>query len=234
MHIRTLILPLALLAIGAAPAPEERRVLLTGFERIRVDGPFEVRVTDGPPSATITGDRRAIDRVSVRNQSNVLVVGVNIENSEGWRGKENMATITVTVPRLRAAQINGGGKLTIESITGQRVDLGINGAGSLTVGRLTADQLVATLTGTGLLKLDAGKALNARVTTYGAGSVDATGVVANDLTVNSQSAGDSRFTARFTANISSLGTGAVRVEGNATCRLAGPGPASCAGKVEGR
>lgn len=228
------LIPLALLAAGSAPAPETRRVLLTGFDRIRVEGPFEVRVVPGPPAATVTGDRRAIERVSIRNQGNVLVVGVSTQNWEGWRGKEGVALVTVTVPRLRAANINGGGKLDIASLASQRVDLGINGAGSLTVAKLNADQLVATLTGTGIVQLDAGMARTARFMTYGAGSIDAAGVAVNDLTVHSQSAGDSRFTARFTANISALGTGAVRVEGNATCRLAGPGPASCAGKIEGR
>lgn len=229
-----LLIPLALLAAGSAPAPEERRVLLTGFDRIRVDGPFEVRVVAGPPSATVTGDRRAIERVSLRNQGNVLVVGVSTQSWEGWRGKEGAALVTVAVPRLRAANINGGGKLEIASLAGQRVDLGINGAGSLTVANVTADQLVATLTGTGIVRLDAGMVRTARFMNYGAGSIDAAGVAVNDLTVHSQSAGDSRFTARFTANISALGTGAVRVEGNAVCRLAGSGPASCAGKIEGR
>jgi hypothetical protein len=229
-----LLIPLALLATGFAPAPEERRIMLTGFDRIRVDGPFEVRVVAGPPAATVTGDRRTIDRVSIRNQGDTLVVGVGTATWDGWRDKEGLAAITVTVPRLRAAHINGGGKLEIGGITGQRIDLGVNGAGSLTVRDLAADQLVATLTGTGIVRLDAGTARNARFTSYGAGSIEATGVTVNDLTVHSQSAGNSRFTARFTASVSTLGTGSVRVEGNAACRLAGPGPASCAGKSEPR
>lgn len=234
-----LLIPLALLAAGFAPAaeapsPEERRVLLTGFDRIRIDGPFEVRVAAGPPSATVSGDRRAVERVSIRNQGGVLVVGVSTATWEGWRDKEGLAAITVTVPRLRAANINGGGKLDIASVAGQRVDLGVNGAGSLTVRSMAADQLVTTLTGTGIVRVEGGTARTARFTSYGAGSIDATGLAVSDLTVHSQSAGDSRFTARFTANVSTLGTGSVRVEGGATCRLAGPGPASCAGKVEGR
>ncbi len=229
-----LLIPIALFAAGSAPAPEERRVLLTGFDRIRVDGPFMVQVVAGPPAATVSGDHRAIDRVSIRNQGGILVVGVSTATWEGWSDKERAAAITVTVPRLRAANINGGGKLDIASIAGQRVDLGVNGAGSLNVRSLTADQLVTTLTGTGIVRVDGGTARTARFMSYGAGSIDATGLSVSDLTVHSQSAGDSRFTARFTANVSTLGTGSVRVEGNAACRLAGPGPASCAGKVEGR
>jgi len=229
-----LLIPLALFIAGFAPAPEERRVLLTDFDRIRVDGPFNVQVVSGPPSATISGDRRAVDRVSIRNQGGILVVSVSTATWEGWNDKEGAAAITVTVPRLRTANINGGGKLDIASIAGQRVDLGVNGAGSLTVRNLAADQLVTTLTGTGIVRVEGGTARTARFMSYGAGSIDAAGLSVSDLTVHSQSAGDSRFTARFTASVSTLGTGSVRVDGNAACRLAGPGPASCAGKVEGR
>lgn len=226
-----LLIPLALLAAGAS-APDERRVMLTGFDRIRIDGPFDVRVVAGSPSATVAGDRRAIERVSIRNQGDTLVVGVSTATWDGWREKEGQAAITVAVPRLRAAHINGGGRLEVAAMAGQRIDLGINGAGSLTVRNLNADQLAATLTGTGLLRLDGGTVRSARFTSYGAGSIEAAGVGVNDLTVHSQSAGNSRFTARFTATVSTLGTGSVRVEGNAACRLAGPGPASCAGKSE--
>ncbi|MEG3153208.1 DUF2807 domain-containing protein [Sphingomonas sp. ZT3P38] len=234
MHIRTLILPFVLLAIGAAPAPQERRIQLTGFERVRVDGPFVVRVIPGSATATITGGRGAIERVSIRNQGNTLVVGVSTSTWEGWREKDGVATITVATPRLRAANINGGGKLDIEAMTSQRIDLGVNGTGSLSIGKLTADHLVTTLTGTGMIKVAGGSARNARFMNYGAGSIDAGGLAVNDLTVHSQSAGDSRFLARFTATVSVLGIGAVRVDGNATCRLGGPGPATCAGKTERR
>lgn len=225
-----LLIPFAFAAFGAAPAPEERRVMLTGFERIRVDGPFTVHVIEGSPSATVSGDRRAIERVSVRSQGGVLVVSRSIQTSEGWRGNEALAAVTVAVPRLRTANINGGGKLEIDRIEGQRVELGVNGAGSLSVAQLTADQLVTTLTGTGLIRFGGGAARTARFMTYGAGSIDAAGLAVNDLTVHSQSAGDGNFTARYTAAISVLGTGAVRVAGNAACKIAGPGPASCGSK----
>ena len=227
-----LLIPFAFLAAGLAPAPEERRVMLTGFDRIRVDGPFEVRVVPGSAAATVTGDRRAVERVSIRNQGDILIVGVSTATWDGWRDKEGRAAITVSVPRLRAANINGGGRLDIDTISGQRVDLGVSGAGALTVRSLAAEQLVATLTGTGIVRIDAGAVRSARFTSHGAGTIEAAGLAINDLTVHSQSAGNSHFTARFTANVSTLGTGAVRVEGDAACRLAGPGPASCAGQAE--
>jgi hypothetical protein len=236
--MRSFLILVPFLAVGAAPAPqaaESTTVMLTGFERLRVDGPFLVKLIDGqPPKATITGDRRAIDRVSVRNMGGQLVIGPRNQTFEGWSEASGPLTITVGARGLRGININGGGSVDIDRIAGQRIDLGVNGAGSLNIARLDADQLAVTLTGTGAVRIKGGMTRTARFGSYGAGSIDATGMNINDLTVQSQSAGDSRFTARYTAQIASLGTGTVRVAGNAACLISGPGPASCTGKTERR
>lgn len=236
--MRSLLILAPLLAVGAAPVPqaaESNSVMLTGFERLRVDGPFRVKVIDGqPPKAVITGDRRALDRVSVRNMGGQLVIGPRNQTFEGWSEASGAVTVTVGARGLRGISINGGGSVEVDRMSGQRVDLGVNGAGSLTIAQLDADQLAVTLTGTGAVRIKGGMTRTARFGSYGAGSIDATGMRVNDLIVQSQSAGDSRFTARYTAQIATLGTGAVRVTGNAACLISGPGPASCAGKTERR
>lgn len=233
--MRLLILPLLLAAAPASP-PDSRTVMVTGFERLRIDGPFVVKVTSGgPPGATIeAADRRALDGVSIRNLGGQLVIGPRNATFEGWSEKNGPATITVSARDLGAVTINGGGRVAIDRLRGQRVDIGVNGAGSLAIDKVEADQLAVTLTGTGAITLNGGATRTARFNSYGAGSIDAAAMPVNDLTVHSQTAGDSRFTARFTAAISSLGTGAVRVTGGAACMLTGPGPASCAGKTERR
>lgn len=236
--MRMLVIPALFLAAAAAPVPqaaESTTVMLTGFERLRVDGPFRVKLIDGqPPRATITGDRRAIDRISVRNMGGQLVIGPRNQSFEGWSEQSGPVTITVGARGLRGVNINGGGSVEVDRMTGQRVDLGVNGAGSLTIARLDTDQLAVTLTGTGAVRINGGTTRTARFGSYGAGSIDAAGMSINDLTVQAQSAGDSRFTARYTAQIASLGTGSVRVTGSAACTLSGPGPASCSGKTERR
>lgn len=230
--------PLAVpLLIGAAAPqmPESSQVMLTGFERLRVDGPFRVKVVDGqPPAATIAGDRRAIDMVSVRNMGGQLVIGGRNASFEGWNERSGPVTITVGARNLRGITINGAAAVEVDRIAGQRVDLGINGAGSLTIARLDADQLAVTLTGTGSLKVQSGLARSARFGSYGAGSIDTGGLTVNDLIAQAQTTGDSRYTARYTAQIAALGAGTVRVTGNAACLITGPGPATCTGKTERR
>lgn len=238
MPVRIALLPLALLpllAIGAAPPPEERRVMLTGFDRIRIDGPFRVQVvSDRPAAATLSGERRAIEGVSVRNVGNTLVIGASTATFDGWRDKSGGATITIATRSLRAASVNGGGSLDIDQMRGQRIELTLNGGGALSVGTVTADHLATTLTGTGAVRIAGGTARNARFLTYGAGSIDASGMVASDLTVHAQSAGEGNFTARYTANITALGAGSVQVAGDAACRISGPGPVRCEGKASQR
>jgi len=236
--MRSLLIPVLLLTSAAAPVPqaaESTTVMLTGYERLRVDGPILVKVIDGqPPKAVITGDRRALDRVSVRNMGGQLVIGPRDQTFEGWSEASGAVTVTVGARGLRGININGGGSVDVDRMGGQRVDLGVNGAGSLNIAQLDADQLAVTLTGTGAVRIKGGLTRTARFGSYGAGSIDATGMTVNDLIMQSQSAGDSRFTARYTAQIATLGTGSVRVTGNAACLISGPGPASCTGKTERR
>ena len=138
-----------------------------------------------------------------------------------------------TVPSLRAALINGGGKLTVDRVEGARVDLSVNGAGVLDIAAIDTEQLNATLTGTGEMKL-AGRASRASVGSYGAGSIDAAGLLVNELTVRASTTGEGHYAARYTARVSSDGLGAVTVDGKAKCTVSGSGPVFCGDNVERR
>lgn len=236
MRYRLLLLPLTLLVIGAAPVPAERRFMLTDFDRIRLSGPFSVEVTTGgPPGAVVVGDGRAAERVNLRVDGGLLVIAASTQGYDGWRdGRDGQLTIRISGRQVRGARINGGGRLAIDRVSGQRIELGLAGSGQIEVGSVAGDQMLTTLTGTGAVTLKDGAVRSARFISQGAGAIDAVGLRVADLNVQSQSSGDSRFTASLTAAVSALGTGAVRIEGKAVCRLNGPGPMSCAGKVGDR
>lgn len=225
--MRRAALSLLLLSLTAS-APDERSFMLTEFDRIRVDGPFEVRViTTGPAGARASGDGRAIERVRLRVDGQTLVVTTDTRGFEGYgRDRNNPPVITVRAQRLRAALVNGAGSLTIAAMRSQRVDLGVNGGGRIDARGIETDQLHAVLTGTGAIAAS-GRALRARFASNGAGGIDASGLSVNDLTVVSQSAGNGRFAARNTADVTALGIGSVTVEGTPTCRTRGPGPVRC-------
>lgn len=224
-------IPLLLLLVGAAPAPDgQRRIMLSGFDRIRLDGPFEVHVAPGSAKAIVSGDRRAIDRIEVRQEGGTLIIAPSLNTwGGGWPGEDQGGTPTiveVNVPSLRSASVVGSGRLAIDSITGATIQLMVTGAGMLAVKQVDADQLNATITGTGTIAVQ-GQANKARFFTNGTGGFDAGGLIAGDLMVHSESAGSSHFAARYTANVLNLGLGDVQVDGKVACTVQGPGPTRC-------
>lgn len=216
-------------AAPAASAQESRSFMVTGVDRVRVDGPYDVRVVTGvASSAKVEGDRDAVQRLMVRVDGGTLVVTASTDSSLGGRrGSATPTLVTITVPiAIRAALINGGGRLSVDRMKGQRVDLSVNGAGTLRVDAIDAGELAATLTGTGMMTLG-GKAARATFGSYGAGSIDAAGMMANDLMVQSGSSGNGSFAARFTARVTTSGLGEVVVAGQPKCVVSGSGPIRC-------
>jgi len=223
--MRILLIPLLLLA---APAHAEDRTFMVGsYDRIRVDGPYQVRVDTGPsPRASASGDRRALDYLDVHLDGTTLVIG----RGAGERPPAGMPgpVVTLTVPRLRGVTVNGGGRTTIDAMQGQRVDLALSGAGTLAVGKITADETNVLLIGTGAMTL-AGTSGRARFNNSGAGAIDAAGLSVRDVKLYSASAGPTRVTATQTAKVNASGVGQVQVDGGAPCTIAGSGPVDCAG-----
>lgn len=229
-------LPLAVLALYSAPAPAaERRVGIGSFERIRVDGPFEVRVATGrSPGASVSGDRDLIERIEVRVEGTTLIVRMG---SNGWGERpyvaaETAPVITLTTPSLVAATVFSGGRITIGRMRGQRVDLTVSGSGTLALTTADAEQLNASVIGTGTITLG-GRATRARLLTNGPGAIDAGALSVNELVVRLDGPGETRAQARYSAQVTNTGLGKVTIAGNAKCTvkaLAG-GPVTCGPKL---
>lgn len=219
-----------LLLVSAAPPADEKRFVVTSFDRVRVDGPFVVEIVPGSPGARASGDARALDHVAVRVDGGTLIVNTG---TIGWalRAVEAPGTVrvTISVPALTGLAIRGGAQVEVAEMRGGRVDLGLNGAGSIVVKAVRADDLFVTLTGTGAITL-AGTAARARVQSFGQGSVDAEALTAGDAVLRGESSGDVRMRVRYNAQISSRGTGMVSALGQPACKVTGSGPVECAGR----
>src|SRR3546814_11989805 len=87
--MRRAVLALILLAAAAPGAAAERSYTIGSFDRVRVSGPFEVRLTvGGSPRARAEGERELIDQVEVRVDGNKLVVAMGT-NGLGARVEES-------------------------------------------------------------------------------------------------------------------------------------------------
>lgn len=226
---------IALLLIAAAiPASAaERRYSVSSFDRIRVEGPFDIRLTTGRPSSgSAVSDPRTLDLLDLRVEGTTLIVRLN---GNGWGESPKSAriapVITLTTPGLRSALVNAGGKLAIAPMKAQRIDVAVNGNGAISLAGATADQLNATIIGAGSITI-AGRAARVQLLSNGSGLIDAAGLAASDLIVRVDGTGETRAAARFTAKVTSNGLGKVTVVGNPACTvnaIAG-GPVICGTK----
>ncbi|NYT42386.1 DUF2807 domain-containing protein [Sphingomonas sp. R-74633] len=226
MH-RLALTPLLLL-LGAAAPGDERVVMVTGFDRLRVDGPFTVEVVPGSPGVTISGDRAAIDRVGVRVEAGTLAINAGTAGWQTSAGKAaSGARIRVSVPGLRVVQTNGGTVMKVAALVGNRIDVSLNGSGRIDVAKVDAQELSVTMAGGGAIAL-AGAVLHLRVRLYGSTSLDAEKLTSADAVLVSGSSGALTVGVRYNSQVSATSSGPVRVIGNGKCAVVGQGPVECA------
>ena len=223
--------PLALL-VAAPGHAAERHYVVTNFDRVRVEGPFVVRLTTRKaPAATADGSERATDGLSIRVEGTTLIVSAG---PNGWsgvpvRGAVEAPVIRLSTSAIRGATVIGGGSLTIDgAVAGQRIDLSVTGSGTLAVPALDADQVNANLLGSGSMTLG-GRGGHVRLLASGSGVLDAGALRGDDVLVRLDGSGSASATARYTADATSSGVGAVTIYGKPACKVKAVvgGPISC-------
>ena len=218
-------LPFALLALAAAAAPAvaaERRYSVTDFDRVQVDGPYQVTLATGlASSARAEGSAEALERLSIEVQGRTLRIR---RNSSAWGGypgdRSGPVRIALTTRDLRAASVVGSGGLEVDRVKGLRVDLSLSGSGRLSVAAVDADNLVVGLLGSGRIAL-AGRAKQLKATIRGTGDLAAAGLKAEDAQVTADTAGSVALSAARTVRLRVGGSGDVEIAGNATCTIEG-------------
>jgi hypothetical protein len=214
-----LLVPLAVIATSATAA--ERRYSLTDFDRIRVDGPYQVRLTTGASTrGSASGSQQALDALSIEVQGSTLRIRRNASSWGGFPGQKAgaPAEIVIATRTLRAASVGGSGSLLVDKARGLQLDLTIAGNGRIAVGAVDADNLAVTMIGSGRLSL-AGRAKQAKLNVQGAGEVDAASFSAADLQLTAETAGNIALAAGRTARVRSTGAGDVTISGNPACTV---------------
>ena len=145
--------PAMLLALSfAAPsAAAERNFGINGFDRIRVDGPFRVRLATGvAPFAKASGSPVALERVAIDVQGRTLIVHTSRSGWGGYPGEDTgPVEISLGTHELSAAWLNGSGTLRVDKVKGLTFDLSVQGSGAAGIDRAEVDQLRVSLAGTG-------------------------------------------------------------------------------------
>src|SRR5207237_4157090 len=124
--MRTFLTAAALALTLATPTGAATRNFgITGFEKVRVEGPFKVRLTTGvAPFANANGSPAAIDHVAIEMRGNTLVVHSNSGSWGGYPGQDAGAVeISLGTHDLSSAWLSGSGMIAIDKIKGLSFDL---------------------------------------------------------------------------------------------------------------
>ena len=229
MMIRTVTLAACLLAAAPAAAAE-RNYSVSSFDRIRVDGPYRVKLTTGvAPFAKATGSNGGIEGVSVAVQGRTLVIQGNPSAWGGYPGQApGPVEISVGTHDLDTAWVNGAGALAVNKVKGLSFDIAVQGSGSIAIDDVTVDQLKLGISGTGSAKL-AGKAQKATAVVRGTSSLDASALQVKELTLGAEGAATIKAVATDTAKVDARGTAGIELGGNPACTVKAQGSATVGG-----
>jgi hypothetical protein len=212
--------PLALFAFATPAAAAERTYPVSDFDRVQVEGPFEVVLATGQSTRVrASGSADAIERLSVAVEGRTLRIRINRSAWGGYPGQTpGPVRVEAATSDLARASVVGSGSLTVDKARGLRLDLSVGGNGRLSVGRLEADNLVVGLLGSGRIVLS-GHAKQLRATIAGSGDLDGRALTADDIQLSTDTAGSVVLGSARSAKIVARGAGDVTIGGNPACTV---------------
>jgi hypothetical protein len=163
----------AVLSITATAHADDQVRSMPAFTSISVQGPINVTVDAGKAqSLTVRGDRRFIDDLSTDVVNGELRLRLRDKKTRSWQGSPH---VVVTVPALRAVDVEGTGEIKLNQIRGERLDVNYRGVGDMAIN---------------------GEVKTFRMQAAGVGEVNAKALDANDVDVTFHGIGEVRVTAR--------------------------------------
>ena len=229
--MRTFLLAFMAAAACAAPAGAATRNFgVENFTKIRVDGPFKVRLTTGvPPFARATGSNAALDRVAVDVQGDTLVVHNNLD-SWGTDSATNAGPVEISIGThdLSAAWLNGSGALSIDKVKGLSFSLSVQGSGAGEIRQVDVDQLAVAVVGTASASLT-GNAAKLTAAVRGISTLQAAGLATKDATIGADGSVTVDANVDNSAKLSASGPATIRLSGDPACTVRASASASISG-----
>ena len=225
-----MLLALASLPADAAPTSSQRNYSVTSFDRIRLDGPYQVDLkTNVAPFARASGPAASLDGVSIAVEGRTLVVRAGSGSWGGYPGQpQGPVTIELGTHDLSAAWINGSGALHIDRVKGLNFDLAIQGAGSSSIDNVDADHVKLGISGAGSARMG-GKAKKLTAIIRGTSSLEAEGLTVKDAVIGAEGPATIRATVTETAKVDAMGLASVNLSGSPACTVKARGSAVVTG-----
>ncbi len=210
----------ASLALIAAPDDAAtRNFTVTGFDRIRVDGPYRVKLTTGvAPFATADGSAAALDAVSLEVQGRTLIIRRKAAVQSNSPQRSGPVSILVGTHQLAAAWLNGSGGLAVNAVKGGTFELGVAGSGAAEVGKISVDRLRVAISGSASVVLG-GTAEIATFFVRGPSALDASALSAEAATIAAEGSSTLKLTATGTAKVDARGLATIDLAGKPACTI---------------
>ena len=226
-------LPLALVMGLAAVTPAaaaDRTYSVTGFEQVRLQGPYKVRLVTGvAPYARASGTTAALDGIAIEVSGQILTVRRNPVAAGGFSGQPaGPVEIEIGAHDLRSALVVGSGSLDINAVRGMTFSLTVEGAGAARVGDIAVDQVKLWIAGAGSATLS-GSAKSATFLVRGTSSLDASGLEVRDAVIGSEGPAIIRANVSNAAKISATGVSQIMLDGAPACTVKASGSATVSG-----
>jgi hypothetical protein len=230
MNSRIFLACLAAATIAAPASAATRNFGITGFTKVRVEGPFRVSLATGvAPFARASGSPAALDRVAIEVRGDTLVVHNNLGSWGGYPGKDSgPVEVSLGTHDLAAAWLNGSGTIAIDRVKGLSFDLSVQGSGAGEIDNVNIDQLNVSVVGTASARV-AGKAATMTAVVRGISTLDARGLATKDATLGADGAATIGAAVANSVKIDSSGPATIRLDGRPTCTLRISGSASISG-----
>lgn len=204
-----------------------RNFQVADFTGVSLRGSDDVEVKTGTAFAvTATGDAELLDKLEIRKDGSTLRIGRK-EDAWNW-GSGKSARVTVTLPRLVAADVAGSGDMTVDRAQGD-FNGSIAGSGNLNIARIEGGKTRLSIAGSGNLSVAGGQAGELDVSIAGSGDLDAAALKAARGDLSIAGSGNIRAQVTDSADISIVGSGDVELTGGAKCSVSkmGSGDARC-------
>lgn len=226
---------LALLALASLPAAAaapttQRTYSVSGFDRIRIDGPYQVQLkTNVAPFARAKGTAASLDGVSIKVEGRTLVVKAGGGGWGGYPGEgRGPVTIEVGTHELATAWVNGAGALLVDRIRGQKFDLSINGSGVAKIDSTDVDQLSVGITGAGSARL-AGRAAKVTAIIRGTSTFEGDELKVTDAVIGAEGPSVVRAQVSQDARVDASGLASITLTGSPQCTVKAQGSANVVG-----
>lgn len=203
---------------------------VVGFNRVVVEGPYDVEIRTGNRStASARGPKEQLDRLIVVVEGDALVVKTR-KSGWGWGTGRNVARVAITAPSLRSVQLSGSGNVLLDQARGSSFSAGVSGSGNMRIDRVEAGTLSLRVTGSGDLAAR-GTAQSVTASVTGSGDITAIDLATTDLVATVTGSGDIDMGATHMAKATVTGSGDIKIAGRPNCtqRKTGSGSIRCGG-----